>query len=49
MHNNTTSQKTPLLAIFYLLLSTTLTACDAKDACLDSGGSYNEETKQCER
>ncbi len=26
-----------------------LTACDAKDACLDSGGSYNEETKQCER
>ena len=26
-----------------------LTACDAKDACLDSGGSYNKETKQCER
>ena len=26
-----------------------LAACDAKDACLDQGGSYNETTKQCEK
>lgn len=26
-----------------------LTGCDAKDACLDSGGRYNETTKQCEK
>ncbi len=26
-----------------------LTACDKKDECLDSGGSYNETTQQCEK
>ncbi len=26
-----------------------LTACDKKDACLDSGGRYNETTQQCEK
>lgn len=25
-----------------------LTACDAKDACLDGGGRYDEEKKVCE-
>ncbi|WP_264622204.1 hypothetical protein [Moraxella macacae] len=25
-----------------------LSACGAKDACLDAGGHYNEETKTCE-
>lgn len=32
-----------------IVAALTLTACDAKDACLDNGGSYNEQTKQCER
>lgn len=35
----------PMIAMCLLVLS----ACDAKDQCLDSGGSYNEATKQCEK
>lgn len=35
-----------LLVFLPILL---LSACDAKDQCLDSGGSYNEQTKQCEK
>ncbi|WP_279525355.1 hypothetical protein [Phocoenobacter uteri] len=37
--------------IFLLMVSATfiLTACDKKDACLDSGGRYNQVTQQCEK
>ncbi len=36
---------------FLLILITgfMLTACYEKDACLDSGGRYNETTQQCEK
>lgn len=26
-----------------------LSACDAKDRCLDDGGSYDEITKECKK
>lgn len=35
------------LAMAMILLGL-LVGCDAKDDCLDKGGSYNEQTKQCE-
>ncbi|SAY51337.1 hypothetical protein [Neisseria weaveri] len=38
-----------ILFLVAVLLSLALTGCDAKDACLDQGGSYNETTKQCEK
>lgn len=31
-----------------LLIAVALVSCDAKDKCLDTGGTYNKETKQCE-
>lgn len=31
------------------LLGLLLTACDAKDECLDAGGSWQEETKTCQK
>ncbi|WP_323843009.1 hypothetical protein [Moraxella sp. Pampa] len=37
--------RSSLLAMFIF----GLTACDAKDTCLDYGGSYNEATKECEK
>ncbi len=38
-----------LFRIWIVGLVGVLAACDAKDACLDQGGSYNETTKQCEK
>ncbi len=32
-----------------LLAGCCLASCDKKDICLDSGGSYNETTQQCEK
>lgn len=32
-----------------ILLSLFLTACDAKDECLNAGGSWQEETKTCQK
>lgn len=32
-----------------VMLVCALAACDAKDACLDAGGSYNEASKVCEK
>lgn len=37
--------RSSLLAMFIFGLTT----CDAKDTCLDYGGSYNEATKECEK
>ncbi|WP_255408378.1 MULTISPECIES: hypothetical protein [Neisseria] len=37
--------------IFLLIFSVclNLVGCDAKDRCLDQGGSYNEATGKCEK
>lgn len=37
------------IRFFSVILLAILAACDAKDACLDQGGHYNESTKQCEQ
>ncbi|MGK8252628.1 hypothetical protein [Moraxella lacunata] len=34
---------------FIIVCVFALSGCDAKDQCLDNGGSYNETTKQCEK
>lgn len=31
------------------LVAGAVSACGAKDTCLDYGGHYNETTKQCEK
>ncbi|WP_373746982.1 hypothetical protein [Neisseria dentiae] len=38
-----------MLLPFAVSIALALTACGAKDACLDEGGRYNETTKQCEK
>ncbi|MDP8079793.1 hypothetical protein [Phocoenobacter skyensis] len=35
--------------LLILIAGFMLTACDKKDACLDSGGSYNETSQKCEK
>ncbi|WP_267897786.1 hypothetical protein [Neisseria chenwenguii] len=34
--------------LFICLFCAGLTACDKKDECLDSGGSYQADTQRCE-
>ncbi|MDO5070463.1 MAG: hypothetical protein Q4D78_09805 [Neisseria zoodegmatis] len=38
-----------IFCLFAVAFSLTLAGCDAKDACLDEGGRYNETTKKCEK
>ena len=50
IHKNMLQKKCKwLFRIWIVGLVGDLAACDAKDACLDQGGSYNETTKQCEK
>ncbi len=35
--------------LWLVLFGSLLTACDAKDDCLDNGGQYNDVTKVCEK
>lgn len=35
--------------LWLVLFGSLLTACDAKDDCLDNGGHYNDATKICEK
>ncbi|WP_256462113.1 hypothetical protein [Moraxella nasovis] len=41
--------KTMRMLGLMLCCTLVLSACDAKDECLDGGGHYNEQTKQCEK
>lgn len=38
-----------VMCVFAVLSAFALVGCDAKDACLDQGGSYNEASKTCEK
>lgn len=42
-------QKMRKLTIMIGVALIALVGCDKKDICLDQGGSYNKQTKQCEK
>ena len=47
MHYNGAKMRKLTIVIGVALIA--LVGCDKKDACLDQGGSYNEQTKQCDK
>lgn len=47
MHCNGAKMRKLTIVIGVALIA--LVGCDKKDACLDQGGSYNEQTKQCDK